>query len=746
MKVTERIYSYAIHVAVAFSLILGTILHLTEDVVARIPTDNKSSFSFISADDPRAFAAVSQRGNPRPVTFNLLDPTRVTVRDIGPEFGDSFAVAGFIINRDDPRQILLPSVVNISRSFNGGMNWTPADLLSSTGFADGTYYVRQDPANPQVLFAVKEDFSGPAEGGLYRSEDFGGTWTRLDWDLDPIDCAIHEASSDVVLVLSRFAVDDPYEPLWRSEDGGQTFERQLNSGLPKAIYDPDTEEHSAIPYFSNIATTPADPNIVYVVQYFDELGYYPPSIYKSVDGGITFSRLEGGPSYPLQVFPHPTQPNVLFVQTNTPAPNIYRSTDGGTSFEPMTNGLPSNRANYFVAFDAQNPSFVYVAGQGGFFRSANGGDSFQPLGLTTEQLGLGATTASVDPSNSRIIYVNTNRGNFKSFNGGVTFLSINNGWRTAGANHIAFDNDTNPNLYLAVPLGIGLLKTHNRGSNYERVPGPVDPRSVTLLAIARTDPDIIFAGTSNTGLFRTTDGGASWTPSTIDTGLTRFTTFSSEIAIDPNNPNNVYFVSSNFGAGGFFRSTDGGSIFQRTDMNINALQRFTDLAIDPLNTNVIFTGTSSNEDFAPFKSNDFGLTFTNGPIYRASIRDIVIDPTNSNNIYLVGRFQLTYQGLENRAIVRSTDGGATYSAADNGLPDNAAIIGIVIDPENPARLYAWTNRGLFMTNDRGTTWTLLEADKTVKAAGYGNTITINPKKPNLLYLGGVAVLEVEIHD
>jgi photosystem II stability/assembly factor-like uncharacterized protein len=629
------------------------------------------------------------------------------------------------------------------------MSWTPADLISSQGFADGTYYVRQDPGNPQVLFAVKETFSGPAEGGLYRSEDFGGTWTWIETAFSyPIDCAINESSSDVVLVLSQFPLDEPYEPLWRSEDGGQTFEPQLDSGLPKAIFDPDTKEYLAVPYFSNIATTPADPNIVYVVQYFDEMGYYPPSIYKSTDGGITFSRLEGGPSSPLQVFPHPTQPNILFVQTNTPAPNIYRSTDGGVSFEPMTNGLPSNRANYFVAFDARNPLYVYVAGVGGFLRSVNGGDSFQPLGLTTEQLGLGATTASVDPMNSNIIYVNTNRGNFKSFNGGVTFLSINNGWRAAGANHIAFDNDSNPNLYLAVPLGIGLLKTNSRGKHFEKIPGPVDPRSVTLLAIAPTNPNMIFAGTSNTGLFRTTDGGASWTPATIDTGLTHFTNFDSEIAIDPNNPNNVYFVSSNFGLGGFYRSTDAGSTFQRTNINLDISKRFSDLAIDPMHTNVIFTGPGPffGMNYGPLKSNDSGLTFTNGPLFVSSIRDIAIDLTNSNNIYLAGRFFLTDQDFEDHSLVRSTDGGATYSAADGGLPEDTTIIGVVIDPENPAQLYAWTRSGLFMTNDRGNTWTLLEGDKTVRAAGYGNTIAINPKKPNLLYLGGVAVLEVEIYD
>jgi hypothetical protein len=69
---------------------------------------------------------------------------------------------------------------------------------------------------------------------------------------------------------------------------------------------------------------------------------------------------------------------------------------------------------------------------------------------------------------------------------------------------------------------------------------------------------------------------------------------------------------------------------------------------------------------------------------------------------------------------------------------------MVIDPRDSRRLYLWTISGLFRTTDRGATWALLEGVQTVRAAGYGNTIAIDPQKPNRLYLAGAAILEVEV--
>ena len=660
---------------------------------------------------------------------------RVNVTEIGPVGGGSFSKAGFLFNGEDTRQIVLPGS-RIFRSVNGGHDWFPITPISIVeGLAGSPVVVRQDPDNPQVLLAAI------ADGLVYRSEDFGTTWTPLEASSNffAVDVAFSEASSNAILFL------DSRDGIWSSKDGGSTVEYQSDTGLPMQQLDPDMLDVIALPEYTNIATTPADPDIVYVVMSNDELGYYAPGIFKSIDGGQTFERLERSWLRPEQVFPHPTNPNVLYVKDfvgSDPLPRIYRSIDGGATFDLITTGLPEDLFDTFVAFDAHNPSIVYLTGAAGFFRSTDNGSSFQRLGLTAEQVGVGTTTASVDPTSPQVLYVNTSRGNFKSADGGKTFESISNGWRSVFVNDMTFDNDSEPSLYMAVQEALGMLRTRTRGKHYERIPDPVDPSDplarVRRLEISPTNPDLIFGGTLGRGLFRTTNGGKSWTQSSVDTGHDQFHQNLTQIAVDPINPNNVYFATSrgllSLGFPGFYRSSDSGLTFRRT--SLEALDK---LAIDPFNPDVIYAG-SRLLNFGPRKSLDGGFSFSNGPIRVARVRTIMIDANNPNNLYLAGVFQLT-DTFELHGVVRSIDGGLTYSTADEGLP---FVIDLVIDPQDPARLYAWTVEGLFISTDHATTWTVLEGLEGFKTAGSLIKLTINPKKPNFLYLWGSSVVEVEI--
>jgi photosystem II stability/assembly factor-like uncharacterized protein len=663
---------------------------------------------------------------------------RVTVRDIGPQGGASFGNSGFVFHREDPQQIILPTVGRVFRSFNGGREWHPLDLLTDGGQRIGAFFVRQDPANPNVLFAW-------GSGGLYRSTDFGTSWTSIDEDFfhNPMaDVAVLETSSNVVLALLGSAFEEAV--LWKSVDGGLTFDPRPDSGLPRTLTDPETGELIALPFFESIVTAPANPAVVYVVQSFDETGYYPPSVYKSVDGGETFARLDAAPPTPLRVFAHPTRPDVLFVTDGIgTGTGIHRSTDGGISFQQ----LAATPGGWVIAFDAHNPSFVYVTGGRageGLFRSTDDGETFQPLGLTAEQVGSVVEQVSVDPTDPDVIYVNTERGNFKSVNGGRRFRAINDGWRADVIHHIALDGDDHPGLYVSTE-GKGILKTKTRGRRYEEVPNTAGGHSPTVIAIAPTDPELILAGTLFGGLFRTADGGRTWTRANVDTGIIRFERELSEIAFDPLDSNNVYFAATThpIERSGFYRSTDAGATFQRTE-SFPGDPRVRNLAVDPIHPNVICVG---NTQFSgPMRSVDGGLSFAGGPILQVHIDDVAIDPTDSNNVYLAGAFNLVDFSAVHR-VVRSTDGGATYAASDAGL--TGLPYGMVIDPKRPNRLYAWMTTGLFMTRDRGTTWTLLEGDETVKAAGFfdGRTMVIHPKKPNLLYLSsGSVVLEVEIRE
>ena len=695
----------------------------------------------------------------------------LTIRDVGPETGYSGSGSGFTFNRHT-RQVILPSPQRVFRSLNGGARWSPLDLAVSPGSwgtpqTAGSFFVRQDPRDPEVLYAVTA-----GSGNLARSTDFGATWTQLGVDYsfgqslaNFADIAVHEALPNVVLALKMESTE--FGPaLWRSEDGGAAFTPQWNSGLPRDTVDPDTGEGCS-PNYSNIATTPADPNVVYVVQsqgsdILEGNFSCPAGVHKSTDGGLTFAPLEAASEVvaetpgrtfgaPIQVFPHPTRPEVLFVQTDYPLnTSIYRSMDGGASFQPVRGGLTNE--NYFVSFDPHDPSLVYVAGRRGVFRSRDDGETFQPLGLTAEQLGPLATNVNVDPSHSKVIYVNTWHGNFKSANGGVTFHAINTGWRAAFIRTIAFDNRANPTLYLATDHGI--MRTSTRGHHYEHVPGPGALNNTRLLTIAPSNPDMIVAVTrrsvfEDAALYRTLDGGHSWIESSVDTGPV----LPNAIVVDPQDFKNVYFV----GEGGFYRSVDAGATFERV-VAVQPSGReayFAALAIDPHHANVIFAGGETSDRSSCldgcgtlFRSVDGGLSFApttslTDQFDRVGISQVLIDPQNPNTIVALGLFS-QYDPLRQHNIVRSTDGGATWSPAGTGVPPGCKEL--VMNAEDPARLYCLTEApvGLAMTSDSGSGWSVVSADEIAKL-GIAELL-INPKRPNRLYVLGNALLEVEIHD
>ncbi len=656
---------------------------------------------------------------------------KVKVTDVGPELGESVSDVGFIINRFDTSQVLLPGLQSVFKSRNGGESWSHTGPVSDEGIGVQPSFIRQSPTDPQLILAGNPD-------GLYRSSDFGDSWTRLGQS--GFDYAFLPAAPNVILALVG---NTEGNTISRSEDGGITFVGETNTGLPAAEFDPDTSEPIRNPGFTSLATSLADPNAVYLVLNSDPTGYYLPAIYKSSDGGRTFAALPGGPPNPVAVFPHPTNPNVLFVQNdppatqqgNVPEPRILRSTNGGASFDVVSTNLPTGGLFYRIIFDAHNPSTIFVAGDRGAYRSTDLGHSFQPLGLTADQLkgADGVTAFSVDPTNSNVIYVNTDRGNFKSTDSGRTFRPISNGWKNALVYNISFDQTPKANLYAALGGGNGVVRTRDRGKSYERIADPIDPTDfsdrVRSFAFSATQPNVIFAGTLDAGLFRSLDSGRSWAQCYIDIGVPGFRAQDSEIAVDPTNGSNVYFAATDAFAGGgqgFYRSTDGGATFHLTlDAGLTAM------AIDPMHPNVLYAGDRFGATPTLLKSSDGGLTFTSLAASGYPQR-IFVDPSNPN---------VVFQCFGD--LLRSNNGGATFLPAAIGLP---AILDVAMDPQNPNRLYAWTVGGLFMTTDQGASWILVEADKSVKAAGNVGTMVVDPKNSNLVYISNFSVFEISIQD
>jgi hypothetical protein len=283
-----------------------------------------------------------------------------------------------------------------------------------------------------------------------------------------------------------------------------------------------------------------------------------------------------------------------------------------------------------------------------------------------------------------------------------------------------------------------------------------------LIAVAPSNPNRIVVVTRGSGVFVTQNAGQTWTRSSVDTGARRFV----KILIDPGNPNNIYMHADcesercfpGQEASGFYRSTDGGLTFQRVLMG-EGVYSTPALAIDPSNPQVIYLGgeivrwmdEDEIETFpALMKSTDGGVTFaaTEMPP-ESSIRAISVDPTNPNIVYVSGMFLgIDEDGfIDSISVMRSLDGGATFAAADAGMEFQGFspyAKELVVDPRNPMRLFALTGGGLFISRDGAASWTRL-IDYTLDTDDFLlHSLSINPKKPNLLYLARETVYEVEI--
>jgi|GEM_PF-797994 len=218
-------------------------------------------------------------------------------------------------------------------------------------------------------------------------------------------------------------------------------------------------------------------------------------------------------------------------------------------------------------------------------------------------------------------------------------------------------------------------------------------------------PGTLLAGTDE-GLYRSTDGGQHWLRSNAGVG-----TFGiAKVLFDPGNPSIAYAgtfaTTPGVSVGGMYKSTDGGASWTQINNGISSSTRqIFAAAIDPTNSNVIYAGSDGfNPGFPLYKSMNGGQSWTAlGAV--SNIDDIAIDPTNSSIVYAASDIIQPY-------LFRSTDGGITWSTVvSSGF---SRVRSIVIDPKDHTRLYVGADNGVFYSTNQGANW-----QKVINAGGNG---------------------------
>jgi len=219
------------------------------------------------------------------------------------------------------------------------------------------------------------------------------------------------------------------------------------------------------------------------------------------------------------------------------------------------------------------------------------------------------------------------------------------------------------------------------------------------------------------------------------------------VAADGNNPSSLYAIT--YGSG-VYKSTDLGASWFPTSLGISYLT-LQSIAVDPTNPNIIYVGTYGSSDVpysGVFKSTDGGATWHptgematvwHGARYnRPVVYALAIAPTNSNRVYAGTRMKFLPDGsLGGGGVFRSDNGGASWNPVNAGLPyEDLYVYDLAVDPTRPGLVYAALHEhGLYRTTEYGNNW------RPVAGPPYaGRAIAIDPFDHNILYFGAMKKL------
>jgi photosystem II stability/assembly factor-like uncharacterized protein len=585
----------------------------------------------------------------------------------------------------------------IWKTTNGGSSWTilnnneavigvSAIAISSDYSTSNTLYIATGDRDGGSMWSLSGGQSADnVSNGVYKSTDGGATWnatglTFLTSEGYKITSLKIHPSNNLILFASTWNGNSTNSGMWKSTDAGATWSKKTSNlwmdiefkpGDPNIMYassygygstyinksTDNGESWSMLSVASSgrrgeIAVTPADPNVVYLLSANSSGGVY--SVYKSTDSGVNFAAVNAGSpagmlgyytdgsggsggqgSYDWCIAVDPTNANTVFIGGIT----TWKSTDGGTNFTANTcwtsssfynfSGVPEVHADKHV-LAYQNSSTLFEGNDGGIYKTTNGGTSWTDLsdGMVISQiyrLGVSQTNINkvitglqdngsklyntgfwsdvtggdgmeciIDYSNANYMYATYVRGEiYRSTNSGLSFSTTISenipGGQPIGAWVTPYIIDQNNSATLFAGYD-RVWKTTDRGNNWTSA-SQVLSSSVKLrsLAIAPSNSNILYAA-DQTSMWKTTDGGATnWSTITLPTTSSSVT----YIAVKNNDPNTVWITYGGYNDGlKVYESTNGGT----TWTNISAgLPNLPVMCITHYKTiterNVLFVGT-----------------------------------------------------------------------------------------------------------------------------------------------------------
>ena len=409
----------------------------------------------------------------------------------------------------------------------------------------------------------------------------------------------------------------------------------------------------------------------------------------------------------LAVAGDPVNPTVFYF--GACAGGVWKTNDGGTYWENVSDGYFNTGSVGAIAVADSDPNVVY-AGMGescirldasygdGVYKSTDGGKTWTHMGLEDTRH---IARVRVHPQNPDIVYVaalghafgpNEQRGVFRSTDGGVTWERVLFKSEDAGAADLSID--------------------------------PTNPR-VLYAAIWQTRRNFwsLTSGGPDSGLYKSTDGGDTWTEISDNPGLPGGLKGRIGVAVSPARPDRVWAIVEAEDTG-LFRSDDAGATWEKVNDDLDLYGRpwyYSHVFADPQDPDTVWM-----QNLQCWKSVDGGRNFTQVGTPHGDNHDLWIDPRNPQR--MIG-------GNDGGACV-SFNGGETWSTIYNQL--TSQFYHVATDNQFPYRVYGTQqDNSAISVPSRSHKGAIIWGDCYPVGSSESGYIAVHPEDPNVVFSGAI---------
>jgi photosystem II stability/assembly factor-like uncharacterized protein len=527
----------------------------------------------------------------------------------------------------------------------GSPYWSPSSSGLTTKFV---YALVADWTASNRLFA------GTNGGGVFRSNDKGASWQKINNELGNLTVRTLVMDGNVGTLFAGTLGEgvfkagslDQTDPLWEP----------INTGLDDKTVNALTQPSSSTLYAGTNS-----------------------GVFRTRDRGLHWERASSGLSGARVTWLDfdPVQTSTLYAATGL---GLFKSLDGGESWAPAGTGLPPVAATC-VAVARSNPSVVYAGTDLGVYKSMDRGTTWTAkianlwdadvLALAADPAA--SSTILVGLPNAGVMRTTSAQPRWDAATPLPTWSLANTGLTNLFVTALLAD-PVLPGVFYA-GTSSGMFKSTDHGLSWAPASSGFPAVNVACLAADPTAGGVVYAGTSGSGVYRTRDGAATWT--SAGSGMSNPNV--NALAVDPAMPLTLYAGTDN----GIFKTQEGGDHWSAASAGLTNPAVMA-LAVDPTAPLTVYAGTYGD---AVFKSVDGGFSWaaTGSGLTSLDVMALAITPTNPSTVYA---------GTWGGGVFASSDGGATWTQLVTDMTERH-VATLVVPPAGANMVLAGTCGGLW---------------------------------------------------